>query len=113
MRIQVLLVVLLACAGCGRAVTQPPKRVNIEVTGSAQCLGNIAADLGLSTATMPVFTNQVGRVEFGPVEATEFSKLVDQIRAAKCVQAIQQRPCATPLSDADTCNAPALRANGT
>lgn len=106
MRLQVATAALLACAACDRGATEPPKRVNIEVTGSAECLGSLVSDLDLRMATTPVFTDNIGRMEFGPIEATEFPKVVDRLRAAKCVQVIRQLPCTTPLSDIDWCNAP-------
>jgi hypothetical protein len=92
-------VALFTCAACHAGETEPPQRVNIEVTGSPQCLANVAGRLDLPAVTMPVWSGRLGRLEFGPVEATGFSKVVGLLRTTKCVQAIRQQPCATGLSD--------------
>ena len=109
MTLKLATVVLLACTACHRDETETPQRLNIEVTGSPECLGLATGRLGLPAATMPVWSNGRGTMEFGPFEATQFSKVVKQLHATRCVQAIRQRPCANGLSDIDMCNAPARR----
>jgi hypothetical protein len=109
MTIKLAIVAVFTCAACHAGETEPPQRVNIEVTGSPQCLASVVGLLDLPAATMPVWSGRFGRMEFGPVEATGFSGVVGLLRTTKCVQAIRQRPCATRLSDLDTCNAPKRR----
>ena len=109
MTLKLATVVLLACAACHSDETKPPQRVNIEVTGSPECLGSVVGRLDLPAVTMPVWSNDRGTMEFGPFEAAEFSKAVKRLRTTKCVQAIRQRPCANGLSDVDMCHAPERR----
>lgn len=98
-------VTLLTFAACDRGEIEPPQRVNIEVTGSPECLARVFNRIGLSAATMPVWSDHIGAMEFGPVETIKVSKAVDRLRTTKCIQSIKQRPCANPLSDVDKCNA--------
>ena len=106
MRLKLATFVLLACAACHKGETEPPQQVNIEVTGSPECLGNVVGRIGLPAVTMPIWSNNRGAMEFGPFQATAFSNVVKRLRTTKCVQAIRQRPCANGLSDVDMCNAP-------
>ena len=105
MKLKLATVALLACASCHERETKSPQRVNIEVTGSPECLGSTIGRLDLPAATMPVWSAHLGTMELGPFDATEFPKAVKQLRTTKCVRAIQQRPCATPMTDVGTCNA--------
>lgn len=98
-------VTLLTFAACDRGKIEPPQRVNIEVTGSPECLARVVNRIGLSAATMPLWSDHIGTMEFGPVEAVMVPKAVDRLRTTKCMQSIKQRPCANPLSDVDICNA--------
>ena len=109
MMLKLATIVLLACAACHSNETKPPQRINVEVTGSPECLGRATGRLGLPAVTMPVWSNDHGTMEFGPFEATKFSEVVKRLQATKCVQAIRQRPCANGLSDVDMCDAPERR----
>lgn len=106
MRLKVEIVALLACASCDGGESAPRKRVTIEIAGGAQCLGSMTGALDLPAATMPVWTNHLGRIELGPFGAAELPGVINRLQAMKCVQAIRQRPCATPLTDIDRCSAP-------
>ena len=106
MKLKLATVVLLACAACHERETKSPQRVNIEVIGSPECLGSTIGRLGFPAATMPVWSAHIGTMELGPFDTLEFPRVVKQLRTMKCVRAIRQRPCATPMTDVETCSAP-------
>jgi hypothetical protein len=56
-------VALFTCAAFLVGETEPPQRVNIEVTGSPQCLANVAGRLDLPAVTMPIWSGSLGRME--------------------------------------------------
>ena len=105
MKLKLATVALLACAACHERETKSAQRLNIEVIGSPECLGSTVGRLDLPAATMPIWSDHLGSMELGPFDAVEYPKVVKQLRTTKCVRAIRQRPCATPMTDVGTCNA--------
>jgi hypothetical protein len=100
---------LLTTGACTGAEITTPERINIEVTGSAECLAtaNVTLmDYGVDAATMPEWEQGIGKMEFGPIEVKRVPEVRRRLSAAACVRAIRQRPCSTPLTDVDFCNAP-------
>lgn len=100
--------ITLACAGCDQVEKAPPsQRLNIELTGTPECLAHVGidllSDLQISPATMPVWSTRIGRQEFGPVEVSELPAVKRKLRSSACLRAIRQRPCATPLTDVAFC----------
>ncbi len=107
-RLGFALSIMLACAGCDQVESAPPpQRLNIELTGTPECLAHVGidllSDLQISPATMPVWSTGIGRQEFGPVEVGELPAVKRKLRSSACLKAIRQRPCATPLTDVAVC----------
>lgn len=86
-----------------------PERVNLEVSGSPECLAlavHAMDEIDVSFATAPVFSNAVGQMQFGPVEGEQLQAANLKLQELSCVRAIRQRPCATPTTDVNWCDAP-------
>ena len=100
---------VLLTSACTGAEVSTPERINIEVTGSPECLSTAYATLddhGVGAATVPVWARGIGKIEFGPIEIHRAPEVRSWLSAAACVEAVRQRPCSTPLTDVDFCNAP-------
>jgi hypothetical protein len=101
---------LLVTAACSRAPVEPaPQRINVEATGSSECLAEVTgalSDLHIAVAVMPVWQDDVGRMEFGPIELDQLNQVDRKLRAISCIQSFRQRACSTPNTDVDFCNAP-------
>jgi hypothetical protein len=106
MKLKLVTLTFLTLASCHKEEARPPQRVNIEVTGSPECLAEVVGSTELPTATFIVWTDNVGKMEFGPVESSKASKAMDQLRATKCIKTVRRRPCRIQTTDADACPIP-------
>ena len=101
------LLLLLACAACGEATPPPgPRSFNLEVTGSATCLGSVVVALtqrNIGLAKGPVWRDHVGTMEVGPIAVARFAAVSRSVASATCVKQVRRRPCATPSSDVQVC----------
>ena len=101
------LLLLLTCAACRDGGTPPgPRSFNLEVTGSATCLGSVVAVLGgrdVGLARSPTWHDHVGTMEVGPIEAERFVEISRSVASTKCVAKVRRRPCATPYTDVKVC----------
>ncbi|QAY78162.1 hypothetical protein [Sphingosinicella sp. BN140058] len=99
----------LLTSACTDGEVGTPERINVEVTGSPECLSTVYASLndhGIAAATMPAWEKGIGKMEFGTIEIHRAPEVRSWLTTAACVRAIRQRPCSTPLTDVDFCNAP-------
>jgi hypothetical protein len=115
MRLVVAIAGLLACVSCTPSKSEQvdiPKRVNLEVVGSPDCLAKVTASLGLPIATLPVWKKLVGRMELGPIDATELKRVIGRLRETGCARTFRVRACRTTTGDLDLCNVPTSAVNG-
>jgi hypothetical protein len=104
------LILTSAAAAChgGANGKPPPEQVNLELTGTPECLADamvkLHVELQVPFATLPVWSkDQIGRQEFGPIETKDLRRVREGLRSITCLRQIRQRPCATPLTDVVFC----------
>lgn len=88
-------VLLLLPVACGGAAPEVPKRINIAVTGTPQCLADAMHALGdnVGLARMPDWKGGIGTMEFGPFQERDYIELASRLRQRSCIHRFEQRPC--------------------
>ena len=104
----IIVLMLLLAAGCHSAdkISMERQKVNIEVTGTPECLARVVkqmVDRGSGVPVLPKWSGGIGSMEVGPVEARQYNETVNALGALACVKAVRSRPCATPNSDLKVC----------
>lgn len=96
-----------ALAACQNSPPVKPKQLlNIEFTGSPECLAGITSkllDMDVGLARAPVWSKGVGKMEMGPTDRSKLPAVIATINEQACAKDVQTRPCATPLSDVVIC----------
>lgn len=80
--------------------------LNLEVTGSAECLGEVVSallDTDVGLAHEPVWSNGIGRMEVGPIDRSKLQAVTAKISERGCAKDVRIRPCSTPNSDLEIC----------
>lgn len=107
----ICIVTLFAAGACKENQKPYPERLNIEVTGFPQCLGQMVVwfgDYDIPAVTMPKWRNDhIGTMEFGPVDVVKLTHVERSLNAVTCVRALRRRPCSSPLTDVEQCTASA------
>lgn len=104
----IMMLVLLSAAGCSPAdkISADQQKVNIEVTGTPECLAQVIkpmADRGIGVPVLPKWSGGIGSMEIGPVENQRYDQTVEALKALTCIKSVRRRPCATPNSDLKVC----------
>ena len=96
-----------ALAACQNSPPVKPKQLlNIEFTGSPECLAGITGkllDMDVDLARAPVWSKNICKMEMGPIDRSKLPTVIATIGEQACAKDVRTRPCATPLSDLLIC----------
>ncbi len=94
-------------AACQSDPPSTPKHFNLEISGSAKCLGEVMSellDIDVGLADGPVWSNGIGRMEVGPIDQSKLQTVTAKISEQGCAKEVRTRPCSTPNSDLVICS---------
>jgi hypothetical protein len=98
---------LCALAACQDSPPVEPKQLlNVELTGSPECLAGIMSkllDIDVGLARGPVWSKGRGKMEVGPIDQSKLPTVIATISEQTCARDVRRRPCATPSSDVQIC----------